>query len=349
MAPMNEPVERNNVSEDTCRTILNTTQDSVLVLDQAVQITFCSPRAGKVFGRGLDLVGCNLLDLVHGSDREQLEKDLQGLFQGVHAPRRRYHFQTKDDIPLFAEMSANRVPGPEGQVHGLVCIFHDVTESVVAEENVISVNRHLSEMGEMVNVELKKRLTAITAQLQLLQFMYREAGAKEQVESAMDQAAQTLKFLDHARSYEQISSRPPQWFFLRDLVDAALSQAKLGDIMLKIDLNSVEIFADPAIGNAMENLFRNLSSRGGNITSLQVRSTDELGNIVIDVTDNGPVYDNSDLARLFEMNGRLNSGSSMHFVHEVVQASGFHISAKVNLDRLVIQITIPRIKWRPVI
>lgn len=336
------------MSEETCRTLLTTTQDSVLVLDRSVRITFCSPRAGRVFGHGPDLVGTDLLDLVHGSDREQLERDMQTLLQGVHTPKRRYHFLTKDEMPLFAEMNANRVPGPDGQAQGLVCIFHDVTESVVAEENVISANRHLSETGEMVRLELQKRLTAMMAQLQLLQFMYREPGAREQVESTMDQAAQTLKFLDYARSYQQISNQPPQWFFLRDLVDASLSQAKLGDMNLNVNLNSVEILADMAMGNAMEQLFRNLSRRGGNITSLQVRSTEEQGKIVINVTDNGPIYDPSDLARLFEMNGRPSS-TSLHFVQEVVQASGMHVSAKVNDERLVIQIVIPMGKWRPVI
>jgi PAS domain S-box-containing protein len=343
-----EPEERSSVSEETCRTLLTTTQDSVLVLDRSMNITFCSPRAGRVFGHGPDMIGTDLLDLVHGSDREQLQKDLQTLLQGVHTPRRRYHFLTKDEAPLFAELSANRVPGPEGQSQGLVCIFHDVTENVVAEENVISANRHLSEMGEMTRLELQKRLTAMMAQLQLLQFMYREPGAREQVESAMEQAAQTLKFLEFARSYQQINIQPPQWFFLRDMVDAALVQARLGDINLDINLNSAEILTDPCMGNAMEHLFRSLSRRGGNITSLQVRSAEEMGKIVITVTDNGPIYGASDLSRLFEMNGNSTSGQSMHFVHEVVMASGLHISAKGEMDRLVIQIVIPAGKWRPV-
>ncbi|MBJ7453822.1 MAG: GGDEF domain-containing protein, partial [Blastococcus sp.] len=66
-------------SQDSLRTLVRSSVDPVVILDDSLRITFASEAAGELLGLGIsDLVGAHIADTVHPDDRAGLSVPLDG-------------------------------------------------------------------------------------------------------------------------------------------------------------------------------------------------------------------------------------------------------------------------------
>jgi PAS domain S-box-containing protein len=334
------------MSEETSRTLLNTTPDPVLVLDRKMKVTFASSRAGNVFGYGKDLVGRDLLDMTDGADKETLSADLDLLMKGQRPQANRYRFKKKDGSTMFSELGSNMIVNDDGSAEGLVCIFHDVSAAVIAEGQAINANRYLSEVTELMRMEIEKRMTVLMAHLQLLQFRYQDDADREEVEMAISSAEEVIKALTVAKSYELMDAEPHQWMSLANVVDAALEGVGAQKLRVSVDMDGYKVFGSAKLGNALGRLFEQSIRKERGSTFLSVRTKDEQGRLVIVMEDDGAPYSANDLERLFESESVDTYMKTLRFSRDVLRSSGMEITAEKADHGLRFKLLVPPGRFR---
>jgi PAS domain S-box-containing protein len=328
-----------SIADETCRTILTTTTDAVMLLDQDEIVTFHSPRAGKMFGHGPELTGIRMLDLVDLKDQQSLSKDLAALRQGLPVNTRRYRFVARDGSPVYAELSARNIP----ETGHLVCVFRDVTGNVLAEEQVISANRHLAEAGELLRQDVGKHVIALIGQLQLMLFHYRDPEARQETDRAIQQAQKVMDALDTAKSFSLMTGEAHQWALLPDMMEAVRDRFTDNPANLKEEVGKYEVLADPLLSSAFEKLVHHMLSRGAEVKNIWVRTQEENGALHVVIEDDGTGYTQADLNRLLKGE---KADHPLTFVAEVAKDSNTGLEGKAGPDGLHFRWTFRSGRWR---
>ncbi|OPY31901.1 MAG: response regulator FixJ [Methanomassiliicoccales archaeon PtaU1.Bin124] len=336
--PVTEPAQV-SIADETCRTILTTTSDAVMLLDKDGIVTFHSPRAGRMFGHGPELTGIRMLDLVDLKEQEHLAKDLSASRQDAPVTSRRYRFLSRDGAPVYAELSARSIP----ETGHLVCVFRDVTGSVLAEEQALSANRHLAEAGEMLRQDVGKNLIALIGQLQLMQFHYRDGEIRGEMERAISTAQKALSSLDNAKAFSMMTGQGHNWSLLPDILMAVQGRLQGDSIALKFEVGQFEVLADELLGSSFEKLLRHMIVTGSNVKNVWVRTINEKESLVLIFEDDGAGYNQSDLDLLLKGD---KAGHPVTFAAEVAKDSNIALEGKAGPDGLQFRWTFRSGRWR---
>jgi PAS domain S-box-containing protein len=122
-------------SEIRFRSIIQNSDDIIIVVNREGTITYSSPAAGKILGYSEHgLLGKNPLDLVHPDDRDRIRQTLAGLSNKNSLPRlHEYRAKKADGSYVYLEsIGSNLLDLPE--INGLVITSRDITKRRAAEE-----------------------------------------------------------------------------------------------------------------------------------------------------------------------------------------------------------------------
>ena len=122
-------------SEVRFRSIIQRSDDIIIVIDRAGKITYASPAIGTVLGyTEEELLGKDPLDLVHPDDRDRIANTLAGLFAMAGKPRlHEYRAVRADGTVVYLEsIGSNHLGIPE--IDGVVIASRDITKRRKTEE-----------------------------------------------------------------------------------------------------------------------------------------------------------------------------------------------------------------------
>ena len=122
-------------SEIWFRSIIQNSDDIIIVINQEGKITYASPASGTILGYSeRDLLGKTPLELVHPEDRDRIRRTLAGLANKNSLPRlHEYRAKKADGSWVFLEsIGSNLLDIPE--INGLVITSRDITKRRAAEE-----------------------------------------------------------------------------------------------------------------------------------------------------------------------------------------------------------------------
>ncbi len=319
-----------DMTEETCNTLLSLTPDAIIVCDADAKVTFASPHGSNVLtgDPSAKLVGRPLEEMFPLVERPHFVRDLEALRNGLVPTNMRYSVATVSG-QRFVEASASPILDQRRRPQGFVCLFRDVTEGVMSDSAVIAANDKVEEMSGLMSDELSKRLAALVGDLQLLSFRSRDPDVKQHVERAMGHAAEIDHYLNVARTYRGVGTRPATWFSLSVVCQAALSKVDLRGASFDAEMDDIEVLADPAFGNALEQLFQSQIERTPRTKHIRVRTQNLGETTAIMVEDDGNGYEAMDRQRIFDSD---NGGFGLRFVKEVVHASHMRIEEKGEAD-----------------
>jgi PAS domain S-box-containing protein len=129
-------VEALRESEETYRTLVETSPDAVIMLDLQGKVTLASQRAVELYGcdRAGELLGRNPLDFFSAEDRSRFMDNFQKTLERGTTRDIAYTFVRKDGTLIAGEASAAVIRGASGRPRALVAIVRDVGERKQAEE-----------------------------------------------------------------------------------------------------------------------------------------------------------------------------------------------------------------------
>lgn len=258
-----------------------------------------------------------------------------------------YQIARRDGETVWLQVSIVMVRDREGREVRAVGIARDVTETIRGFEQLQLAQHKLQLLGSLTNHDLRNHITTAAGYLELATRARDEAKRAEFLEKGQKSLIDMGNFLDSTKKYYVLGQVPPAWMDLRETVERALSSPELDRIDARVELPDVEIYADELLLQVFHNLAHNTLNHGHGATEVRVHSVELDQDLLIIYEDNGPGISVEDKNAIFQWNFRSRRGHGLHFVAEVLAATGMSIRETGAPGRGArFEITVPRSAYR---
>ncbi|MCF8242800.1 MAG: PAS domain S-box protein [Melioribacteraceae bacterium] len=170
-------------SEQRYRTVVETSPESILILDRNVKIKFCNRQSLIQFGvdKFSGLIGKSALDIVSEADRKRAGEELQKRFEDKKGRGIEYQLIKNDGSEFPAEINSTVITDDKTGTMNIVVIIKDITEYKKAQETLKNINIELEERVK----DKTKELSALIDQSPLGILVYDNSGNLLEINSAI--------------------------------------------------------------------------------------------------------------------------------------------------------------------
>ena len=311
-------------SEEKYRTLVERANDGILVIQDYV-IRFCNSRAAEMWG-GVpeELVGRQFTDLMDPDEIPRILEIYEARMAGRATPRI-YDtiFHRKDGIVLHLGINAGTITY-KGAPATLVFV-RDITERKKGEEDLITTHKKLNLLSSITRHDIRNQLMVILGYTELLRQEHRPDHAGKII-TAVEDAARTIQHhIEFTKEYQEVGIHAPAWQDLREVIVRAGGRFSFGRVKLMIEVDRVDLFADPLLERAFYNLIDNALRHGDTLTRIRFLTAESETGLTITCEDDGAGIPPEDRDRIFSPGFSRTSGYGLFLVREILGITGISI------------------------
>jgi PAS domain S-box-containing protein len=311
-------------SEEKYRTLVERANDGILVI-QDYAIRFCNSRAAEMWG-GIpdDLVGRQFMDLMDPGEIPRILEIHRSRLSGRATPQIYDIVQhRKDGVVLHLGINAGTITY-KGSPATLVFV-RDITERKKGEEDLLTAHRKLNLLSSITRHDIRNQLMVILGYTELLRQEARPDQAKRII-TAVEDAARTIQHqIEFTKEYQEVGIHAPVWQDLREVIVRAGGRFSLGRIQLLIEIDGVELFADPLLERAFYNLIDNARRHGDTLTEIRFLAVEGANGLAITCEDDGMGIPPQERERIFSPGFSGTTGYGLFLVREILGITGISI------------------------
>ena len=202
----------------------------------------------------------------------------------------------------------------------------DITYIRQAEMALRVSNKKLNLLSSITRHDILNELMVLSGSLELaIKTMKGQTGI-DHIKRAQKAAGTIERQIAFTKVYEQIGVNAPVWQNCHTLIENAVKEVNLGQIMVKNNFPArTEIFADPLVIKVFFNLVDNAVRYGGKISTIQFAVLERDGNHVVVCEDDGDGVLASDKERIFKRGFGKNHGLGLSLTREILEITGITI------------------------
>ena len=207
-------------------------------------------------------------------------------------------------------------------------LSHELAEHQRLERTLALTNRKLNLLSSVTRHDIRNKLLALSAYIDLLREDARDPAAKKEYLDATAHIVSTIAGqINFAKDYEELGGKEPVWNNLETIIAEAAAGLSLGNVKPEIATKGVEVFADPLITRVFYNLLDNALRYGGPAMN-EIRITTEEGpdGLAILVQDNGAGISAEDKPALFTRGFGKNTGFGLFLSREILSLTGITLA-----------------------
>ncbi|MGE4274460.1 MAG: histidine kinase N-terminal 7TM domain-containing protein [Candidatus Methanomethylophilaceae archaeon] len=296
--------------------------------------------------------------VITGMDREPIYMNRQAvelladegnrsLFDSINSPepglRKELPFHLDDGTRCY-EVSFNDIQR-NGRKAGMIAFLHDISTRKKTELELRQSKERNQTLSRIIEHDIKNELTAIIGYLELTQddeYGYAEATYLEKIEERAWAVASHLEF---ARSYRMIGAEDPRFMCLRDVVREALSQLDLKGLEVRMELDDIQVFADPMLPKVFYNLAQNTIKHAPGASIISVSFRIDGARCLINYRDDGQGIPSELKSSMFDTESRTGDHHGMEIVREILNITDMSIS-EIGEDGADFLIIVPPGGWK---
>lgn len=253
--------------------------------------------------------------------------------------------------PRVVSISGSLVRDPAGKPAGIVLIIHDITHRRAQEKALRKASEKISLLNQLTRHDISNLVTALSNYLTLLSGKIADDPVSGKYLSASINLVEKItNNLQFAGEYQEIGVHEPTWQPLAQVISRAVNDLTLGDVSISLEVDPVEIYADPLSNKVIYNLLENSIRHGGHVTKIRITSA-EMGDrtLLVVVQDDGVGIINEEKERIFERGFGKNTGLGLTLSREILAVTGISIRENGHPGNGArFEIRIPPSAWRPV-
>ncbi len=239
-------------SESKYRSIVETTNEGILIVDPDYRITYANKRAAEMLGYTRDeMTGRSGLDFTDEEGKTALRLNMEKKRQGFEGS---YEFKLihQDGSVVWTIVNINPLFDKEGKFQGSLGMLTDITNRKMMEDEFKETmkklqksNSELEQFAYVASHDLQEPLRMITSFLQLLQRRYKgqlDSDADEFIEFAVDGSTRMQKLIQDLLAYSRVTTKGREFKDLK--MEEPLEQA-LMNLKLSMEENKAQITCEP--------------------------------------------------------------------------------------------------------
>ena len=313
-------------SEEQYSKLVAAIPDFVITTDMSGIITLVNDITIAQSGyRSEDIVGHSLFSFIALEDVGYALSNAEMMVGGKLGPVE-YHMIMKDGRPILFEANGDVVRDPSGMPTGMVFVGRDITERRILESKLKDANRKLRVMDGITRHDTINMMMALQGYIDLMRKGKDDVKDLDRL-NRMDLIVNNLKDqVQVTKEYQKIGVDNPEWQSVREVSLRAASLVQLDKVELHLDINDLEILADPLLYKVFYNLMDNSLHHG--MTVDRIYMTEERANdrIRIVLSDNGAGISAADKANLFKEGYGKVHGLGLFLSREILDITGITIN-----------------------
>jgi PAS domain S-box-containing protein len=314
-----------NNSKEQYAKLLAAIPDFVITTDMNGIITLVNDITLELGGYAMDeVVGHSLFSFISKEDVGKALSKAQMMVAGKLGPIE-YHLIMKDGRQILFEANGDVVRDSAGIPTGMVFVGRDITDRRTLEAKLREANRKLRVMDSITRHDTLNKLIALQGYVELMRRDRQDPNDLDRLRR-MDQIVKFLtEQVNVSKEYQKIGADDPKWQSVRDVCLQAAALARSGKATIDIEVEELEILADPLLYKVFYNLMENSLRHGMTVDRIVVSEERSGDGMKIILSDNGLGIADEDRANLFKEGFGKVHGLGLFLSREILDITGMTI------------------------
>jgi len=311
-------------SERRFRTLVESAEDAVVIIDRAGRVTYLNPYVGRLLGRDrASLHGRSFEGLIPAEVVEQAKDLCKKVFDSENKASIAF-FDPR--INRWADVTVVPLHREGGRVTTLCAIARDMTEQKQLGQAVLRANEKLQLLSSITRHDILNQITALLAYVTLLKDEVPQSPEIQRYIDLIEQLTHRIEGqIQFTRDYEDMGVKQPVWQNVQQTVEQAGGSLSLGPVDLSIETGTLEVFADPMLEKVFFNLISNSIQHGEKVTAIRVSARGRDGGAVILVEDDGRGVPDGMKEEIFRKGVGKHKGYGLFLAKEILSITGISI------------------------
>ena len=309
-------------SRDEYQTVLRTAMDGIAIIDMDgtfvdVNEAFCTMLG---YSRA-EILALSVSAVAITETPEEMAGHMENVSKrGIDRFENRY--RTRDGRILDVEVSAVYTPIRGGR---FLTFHRDITERKRTEEALNRATKKLNLLNQITFSDIQSSIFSLAGYFEL----ERSAATDEKSLQYLDKEGkiirtinETLKF---ASNYQNLGLVPPLWQGVTQSFLYGISHLDMAHIARKLDVDDLEIYADPLLEKVFFTLAENVIMHATTATEVALSCQETPEGLLLFFGDNGMGIPHGQKERIFERRYEEKQGMGLFLVREILSITGITI------------------------
>jgi PAS domain S-box-containing protein len=334
-------------NEEKYRALTENTGDILFSTDMQGRITYMSPQVNRYGFLVEEMSGQPLHQLIHPDDFDQVEGNLsRELEKGAQFISTFRILDKWGNTHWFEEKSSLRLD-QSGKPVGIYGILRDVSDRKRAEDAIELANKKLNLMNNITRHDILNTITGVYGCLDMAKATASPEERDQLITDVKDLVRLIQRQINFTKEYQEVGVHLPQWQSINGVIERALLNFEKSGIRFSINLEAMEIYADPLLEKVFYNLVDNAIRYGVTISVISIYSTVSDKGVTLAFEDNGVGIEEEQKKRVFERGVGKNTGMGLFLTQEILGITGISIQETGVFGKGArFEIFIPNGAWR---
>src|SRR5208337_1569951 len=207
----------------------------------------------------------------------------------------------------------------------VLAIVRDITERRMADSALEQARKKLGLLNTIIFQDIQSTIFALSAYMQLAASDHEGVKAKSYAEKQAFLIHKIISSLNFARNYQELGVQPSRWQNVNQVFLYAISHLDSLKISRTVQLNNLEIYADPLLEKVFFNLIENIFLHGQKATGLSFTYREDSTGLLLLFQDDGLGIPAEEKKKIFERGYGKNTGLGLYLAREILSITGISI------------------------
>jgi PAS domain S-box-containing protein len=313
-------------SREMYRDLVENINDVIFTLDLKGNFTYISPVIERLYGYiPSEMIGQHFSKFIHPDDHPSCIEAFKKRMKGEYGLNE-FKIVTRDSRVESVIVSQRSII-KDGTVTGFNYIMTNITERKLAEEALRQVNKKLNLLSSITRHDINNQLFSLKAYLELSKEAVGDSARMSEYILKEERAANAIEHqIAFTKEYQDLGVKAPVWQNVETGIKKAQTALPTRDIRVDVEVNDLEVYADPLFEKVFYNLIDNALKYGGQkMTMIHITVQEFEKGLVISIEDNGIGISAEDKKHLFSRGFGHNTGLGLFLSREILSITGITI------------------------
>jgi PAS domain S-box-containing protein len=280
--------------------LFDTTDHGIIILEtDTKKIIDANSFIVTLTGYSLEyLLGRNLMEIGFFKEAMPAEQFFTELEKTGYIHYKDIPFVTKSGKIIDVEFISKINSLNDHQV--ILCSIYDISDRKRVESARILARKNLDMFSSIIRHDILNQLMVVSGSLELASYGIQEPDVLKHLARAQTATKTIQRQIIFTREYENLGADTPTWQQVSTVIRRAFLEVETQSIILNIQQDSPDVFADPLFEKVFYHLFNYSYKYGEKVTRIEVSFHNTATELIITVADNGIGISPENKAHLFE-------------------------------------------------
>jgi PAS domain S-box-containing protein len=326
-------------SENRYRTVFESTGTAMVILKEDTAIGFANKEFFRLTGYSQDDIDKkrSWTEFIFKDDLEKMIEQHRLRRENPQKALKQYEFRliTKPGDIRSILLTIDLLPGTKSSVGSLIDITDQKTTEAIIERYASEITHFaeaLTRSTDRLNLlnsitwhDILNQVTAILGYLELTKMKYPDPTLQELIEKEIQAARNVSTQIMFTKEYQEIGVQSPQWFDLKKVIVSSASGLPLSTVKLVVQVDEVELYADPMFEKVFYTLLENALRHGETVTTIEFSCCVVPEGLVVTCQDNGTGVSDEYKEAIFQRRYFKHTGFGLFLSRAILSITGMTI------------------------